>query len=116
VRVQVLDASGRRPEPGRPLVRGPMVVEVRVDGADGQRRRPLAGLAGIELWLDGQRVAAVPTARDVPAVGGTHRFVVRTTERSAGPHSAGPHTVAVRAIPADPGVESRHTQVTLQLR
>ena len=116
VRVQVLDAAGRRLEPGRPRVRGPMVVEVRVDGADGQRRGPLAGLAGIELWLDGQRVAAVPTARDVPAVGGTHRFVVRTTERSAGPHSAGPHTVAVRAIPADPGVESRRTEVTLQLR
>ena len=111
VRVQVLDASGRRPEPGRPLVRGPMVVEVRVDGADGKRRRPLAGLAGIELWLDGQRIAAVPTARGVPAVGGVHRFLVRTAELPAGPH-----TVAARAIPADPGVEARRTEVTLQLR
>ena len=111
VRVQVLDAAGRRPEPGRPLVRGTTVVEVRVDGADGQRRGPLAGIAGIELWLDGQRVAAVPTARGVPAVGGVHRFLVRTAELPAGPH-----TVAVRGIPTDPTVESSHAEATLRLR
>ena len=110
VRMQVLDAAGERPAPGRPFVRGRLVVDVRVDGRAGQRRGTLAGLAGIELWLDGQRMAAVPTAHGVPAVGGTHRFGLRTAGLAVGPH-----TLAVRAVPADPGVEPRRTERTVQL-
>ncbi len=110
VRMQVLDAAGMPPEPGRPFVRGRLVVDVRVDGRAGQREGALAGLAGIELWLDGQRIAAVPTARGVPAVGGTHRFGVRTAGLATGPH-----TLGVRAVPADRGVEQRRTERAIQL-
>jgi len=110
VRVQVLDTDGQRPRSGRPLPRGHLLVDLRVDAAGAQRLGPVTGLAGIELALDGRRIAAVPTALEVPAIGGTHRVTVRTVDLAPGPH-----TVTARAVPADPEVTPRRTEVTVQL-
>lgn len=107
VAAQPLDAAGQVPEPARPLPRGRMVLDVQLHGEPAN----LAGLAGIELWLDGERIATVPTARGVPAVGGRHRFGIRTAALAPGPHA-----VVVRAIPAEPGVEPRRAEITVQLR
>ncbi|MQA17056.1 MAG: hypothetical protein GEV09_23865 [Pseudonocardiaceae bacterium] len=111
VRITALDAAGHPPDPGRPLSRGRMLLDVRLDGAAAQRTGRLSGLAGIELLLDGERIAALPTARDVPAVGGRHRFGVDTSGLAPGRH-----TVVVRAIPADPGVEPRREEITVTVR
>lgn len=76
----------------------------------GTRRAVALGAAAVLVTAGS---ACVRERAPEPTPGG---WCWRTTEHTAGPHSAGPHTAAVRAIPADPGVESRRTEVTLQLR
>ncbi|WP_440902855.1 hypothetical protein [Actinosynnema sp.] len=91
---RVLDASGRPLPPGTPVPRGRVVVEVELVGAPAQHG--LAGLAGFGLWLDGTRIASVPTAVGGPAVAGTYRVAVNTGALPGGPLSEGPHMVEAR--------------------
>lgn len=90
----LLDAAGRPVRPGEPVNRGRAVVEIRLDGLAGQRAAgELAGLAGLEVRLDGDRLAVLPTAVDGPGVAGTWRIAL-----NLGGASGGPHTVEVRAM------------------
>ncbi|SDC73026.1 fibronectin type III domain-containing protein [Actinokineospora iranica] len=81
------------------LPRGRVVLEVRADGLAGQRQSGrLAGMAGVEVRIDGQRVAGIPTVADGPGVGGRWRLALTTKELAAGRH-----TVEVKVVGVDPG-------------
>jgi hypothetical protein len=74
-----------------------MVLEVTADGPGGQRLGgELAGLAGVEIRLDGAKIAGIPTVADGPGVAGVWRLALNTTELSAGAH-----TIEVKAIGVD---------------
>ncbi|WP_433267335.1 fibronectin type III domain-containing protein [Actinosynnema sp. CS-041913] len=61
--------------------------------------REVAAVKGIEVDLDGQRLAALPTGG---AAGGRHEFLVDLNETPAGSHR-----VAVRVLPVDERGETR---------
>lgn len=46
----------------------------------------LAGVQGIELWLDGHLIAGLPTAAEGPGVGGTYVFSIALRNLTVGPH------------------------------
>lgn len=97
-RARFLDASGKLIPPEHPTSRGRLVLEVAMDAGAGQRvAGELAGLAGVEISLDGRPIAGIPTTADGPGVGGRWNLAVNTTGLSAGGH-----TVAIKAIGVDP--------------
>lgn len=63
---------------------------------DGRYSSAVSGVAGFEVWLDGSRVAAQPTAMDGPGLGGRY-----TATFSAGSLSPGHHTFDVRVYSVD---------------
>ncbi|GAA2665074.1 MULTISPECIES: hypothetical protein [Actinosynnema] len=91
---RVLDASGAPLPSGAPVPRGRVVVELVLVGAPAQHG--LAGLAGFGLWMDGTRIASVPTALGGPAVAGSYRVAVNTGSLPGGPLAEGPHMVEAR--------------------
>jgi len=97
---ELLDASGQEIPVGRTVPRGRVVLQVELDGNSAQAESgQLAGLAGVEVWVDNERVAALPTTAGGPGVAGRWRFGLDVSALAAGPH-----TVEVRAIPTDPSV------------
>ncbi|WHT19710.1 fibronectin type III domain-containing protein [Crossiella sp. CA-258035] len=91
----LLDAAGRPVPAGEPVSRGRIVLDIRLDGLAGQvAAGELAGLAGLEVRLDGDRLAALPTAKDGPGVAGSWRIALSL----AGAIATGPHTIEVRAV------------------
>ncbi|MGQ0839701.1 fibronectin type III domain-containing protein [Actinokineospora sp.] len=93
-----LDASGKPIPNDAEVPRGRLVLEVRADGPAGQRLGgELAGLAGMEVRLDGERIAGIPTVVDGPGVAGTWRLAVNTTGLRPGQH-----TIEIKAIGVDP--------------
>lgn len=99
--------------PGAALQAAPPVVQlpaVNVDEAedsgrivldvflDGRYSPEVVGVAGFEVWLDGQRMAAQPTDTAGPGLGGRYTVVF-----SAGTVSPGHHTFDVREYPVDAG-------------
>lgn len=97
--------------PGAALQAAPAVVQlpqVEVDSAqdsgrlvldlhlDGRYSAEVSGVAGFEVWLDGQRMAGQPTDSGGPGLGGRYTVVF-----SAGTLTPGPHTVDVREYPSD---------------
>jgi len=92
-----LDAAGAPISGETAVPRGRMVLEVTADGPGGQRLGgELAGLAGVEIRLDGAKIAGIPTVADGPGVAGVWRLALNTTELSAGAH-----TIEVKAIGVD---------------
>ncbi|MCK2237585.1 MULTISPECIES: fibronectin type III domain-containing protein [unclassified Crossiella] len=90
----LLDAAGRPVPGGEPVAKGRAVIEIRLDGRAGQLAAgELAGLAGLEVRLDGDRLAVLPTAKDGPGAAGSWRIALNLSSTSAGPH-----TVEVRAV------------------
>ncbi|MBP2340187.1 hypothetical protein JOF41_006365 [Saccharothrix coeruleofusca] len=82
----VLDAAGQPVSGGTPVRPGRLVLDLALDGTAGQRATGVAGLAGFTLWLDGDRVAAVPTDADGPGVAGRYRLALNTGGLAEGPH------------------------------
>jgi hypothetical protein len=72
---------------------GRAVLDITLDG---RYSAEVAGVAGFEVWLDGQLVAGQPTAGDGPGLGGRYTVVF-----SAGSLSPGRHVFDVRAYPVD---------------
>ncbi|GAA3438510.1 fibronectin type III domain-containing protein [Kutzneria kofuensis] len=72
---------------------GRVVLDVVLDGRYSQE---VAGVAGFQVWLDGQLVAGQPTDADGPGLGGHYTVVF-----SAGSLSRGKHTFDVREYPVD---------------
>jgi hypothetical protein len=88
-----------------------VLVDVDLDGVGGQLGSgSLAGIAGIELWLDNRRIAGLPTAFDGPGLGGRYAIPVSTTRLEPGPHF-----FELRVIPSDPDRDrtSRLTSFTV---
>ncbi|GAA1265587.1 fibronectin type III domain-containing protein [Saccharothrix xinjiangensis] len=79
----VLDAGGGAVPPGAAVRPGRLVLDLELSGRSGA---PLAGLAGFGVWLDGERVAAVPTDRGGPGIVGRYRLALNTSGFPAGPH------------------------------
>ncbi|WP_211762278.1 hypothetical protein [Kutzneria sp. CA-103260] len=72
---------------------GRLVLDVTLDG---RYSREVTGVAGFEVWLDGQLAAGQPTDTNGPGLGGRYTVVF-----SAGSLSPGKHTVDVREYPVD---------------
>ncbi|WP_018683381.1 hypothetical protein [Actinokineospora enzanensis] len=82
------DAAGNPIGENTEVARGRLVLEVRTDGAAGQRvNGRLAGLAGVEVRLDGNRIAGIPTTVDGPGAGGVWRLALSTTGLPPGKHT-----------------------------
>jgi hypothetical protein len=69
----LLDAAGGKIEDGKTSPTGRVVLEIALDGAG-----PMAGLAGVEIWVDDKRIAGIPTNHDGPGIGGHWRVALNT--------------------------------------
>ncbi|HEX3589348.1 MAG TPA: hypothetical protein VHV74_06925 [Pseudonocardiaceae bacterium] len=108
---QILDASGNPPPQGKPFPRGRGVLAVTMDGVATQRTTgELAGLAGIEVWLDNKELVTVPTAVDGPGIDGTWQISINTAAQAAGAHM-----LDIRAFGTAHGVPFGETFVSYQL-
>ncbi len=102
-----LDTDPRRPNPdalpavevsfgnasGAPLAssvlpaQGTLVLMVNLNAATAQwDSGGVAGVQGIEVWLDGRLIAALPTAADGPGLGGSYAFSIALRGLGRGPH------------------------------
>jgi hypothetical protein len=92
ITVTLGNASGA-PLPGTTVpAHGQLVLTVDLDGTAAQwDSGGVAGVQGIELWLDGRIIAGLPTASDGPGVGG--RYVISVGLRGLTP---GPHVFDIR--------------------
>ncbi|PPK65893.1 hypothetical protein CLV40_112158 [Actinokineospora auranticolor] len=94
----LLDAAGNPVPEDAVLPSGRTVVEVFTDGRAGQLRTGrLASTAGVEVSLDGRRVAGIPTVVDGPGLGGRWRLALTTADLPPGRHS-----VEVKVLGTDP--------------
>ncbi|MCP3799802.1 hypothetical protein NLX83_11090 [Allokutzneria sp. A3M-2-11 16] len=108
---ELLDASARPLVPGKTLTPGRVVLAVELDGPAAQvAAGELAPLAGIEVFVDNERVARLPTAEQGPGIAGRWRFGLGTTELPFGPH-----TVEVRAIGVNPSTPPAQAFVSFLL-
>lgn len=74
------------------------LVDVDLDQVGGQLDSGgIAGIAGIEVWMDNRRIAAIPTAADGPGLGG--RYTMSVSTRRLEP---GPHFIELRVVPIEP--------------
>jgi hypothetical protein len=66
---------------------GTLVLMVDLNAATAQwDSGGVAGVQGIELWLDGRLIAALPTAADGPGLGGSYSFSIALHGFGHGPH------------------------------
>jgi hypothetical protein len=94
---QMLGATGDPIPEGSTAVPGRVLVDVHLNGPAAQRiAGEVAGLGGIEIRLDGRRIAAFPTTVDGPGVGGQWRLPLTTNQ-----FGTGPHIIEVRAVGVD---------------
>jgi hypothetical protein len=86
----LLDASGSKIENGK-SPSGRVVLEITMTGSG-----PLAGLAGVEVWVDTKRIAGIPANRDGPGVAGKWRLALNTSA-----FEPGVHVLEVKGISTD---------------
>jgi hypothetical protein len=111
LKARVLDANGAVPRPGKPLPRGRAVLDITMTGLTAQRiTGQLAGLAGIEVWLDDVELVAVPTAVDGPGIAGEWQVAFEP-----GDVHKGSHNIDVRAFGAQRGISFAETFVSFEL-
>jgi hypothetical protein len=66
---------------------GTLVLMVDLDASSAQwDSGGVAGVQGVELWLDGRLVAGLPTAADGPGLGGRYSFSIALHGLGRGPH------------------------------
>ena len=105
VSLTLLDAAGNKIESG-PGPRGRVVLDVTASSDDVD----VAGLAGLEIWVDNKRVAGISTNRDGPAVLGKWRLALDT-----GSFAPGPRDLEVKTIGTDPNVSFQFTSTAWQI-
>lgn len=94
---QMLGATGNPIPEGATAVSGRVLIDVHLNGPAAQRiAGEVAGLGGIEIRLDGRKIAAFPTTVDGPGIGGQWRLPLTTNQ-----FGAGPHIIEVRAVGVD---------------
>jgi hypothetical protein len=109
---ELRDAAGDALVPGAPVERGRLVLDVALDGLTGQRTTgQVGGVAGIQVLLDNQIVAGLPTTRDGPAAGGSYQFGMSLNKLSPGSH-----TIQVRVYGTESGTRPHNNWINFQLR
>jgi hypothetical protein len=64
------------------------VLDIELDAAKAQRTSgQVAGLAGVEITMDGRPLAGIPAVTDGPGIGGHWRIALNTTGLTAGGHT-----------------------------
>ncbi|MET0135397.1 MAG: fibronectin type III domain-containing protein [Kibdelosporangium sp.] len=101
----LLNAAGEKIENGRASPRGRVVLEVTATG-----QGPLAGLAGIEVWVDNRRVAGLPADREGPGVTGKWRLAL-----NAGTLQPGVHNLELKAISTEDGTSPQFASISWQV-
>jgi hypothetical protein len=101
----LLDASGAKIENDGTSPRGRIVLEITFGGSG-----DLAGLAGVELWVDNKRIAAIPTNRDGPGVAGRLRLALNTTS-----FQPGVRDIEIKAISTDAGTSPQTSALPWQI-
>jgi hypothetical protein len=108
---ELRNAAGERLVDGQPVARGRVVLDVSLDGLAGQRETgELAGMAGIEVRLDNQLVAGLPTTSDGPAPAGNYQFAL-----SASRLRAGSHVIELRVYGVVSGTRPRGLWLSFQI-
>jgi hypothetical protein len=109
---ELRDAAGGALVPGAPVERGRLVLDVALDGLAGQRTTgQVGGVAGIQVLLDNQIVAGLPTTHDGPAAGGSYRFGMSSNKLNTGGH-----VIEVRVYGTESGTRPRSHWINFQLR
>ncbi|HEY3260701.1 MAG TPA: hypothetical protein VGJ95_10605 [Pseudonocardiaceae bacterium] len=94
-----------------PAPRGKLEVEVQVDGLPAQAvGRGVGGWVALRVELDGRRILDFPTATDGPAVAGSYRFTLDTTDLPNGYYP-----LVVSLIPERAGLAGTTERATLRL-
>ncbi|MFL6141506.1 MAG: hypothetical protein ACJ72N_06510 [Labedaea sp.] len=97
----LLDAAGTAIPALQEVPRGRLVLEVVADAEAAQRATgEVAGLAGVEVVLDGKQLAGIPTAAEGPGVGGRWRIALNTTGLTPGGHNLQVTAFGVDAVTA----------------
>jgi len=92
------DAAGKPIAEEGEVPRGRLVLEVVADARAGQRiAGEVSGLAGVEVYLDGDQIAGIPTTKNGPGIGGSWRLAVNTAGLGQGKH-----TVEIKTVGVDP--------------
>jgi hypothetical protein len=109
---ELRNAAGQRLVEGNPVPPGRVVLAVSLDGLAGQRETgELAGIAGIEVRLDGKLIAGLPTTTtDGPAAAGDYQFGLSVSRLSAGSH-----VLELRVLGAQSGTRPRGLWVSFQV-
>jgi hypothetical protein len=82
------DAAGTPIPTMQEVPRGRLVLDVILDPVATQRfSGAVAGLAGIEISIDGKPLAGIPTVTDGPGIGGHYRLAVDTNDLPSGGHN-----------------------------
>jgi hypothetical protein len=108
---ELRNAAGERLVEGDPVPRGRVVLAVALDGVAGQRETgELAGIAGIEVRMDGKLIAGLPTTSDGPAAAGVYQFGL-----SASRLNAGSHVLELRVLGSQSGTRPRGLWLSFQV-
>jgi hypothetical protein len=105
VTAALLDAAGGAIENGKPSPRGRVVLEVTLAGSG-----DLAGVAGVEVWVDDKRIAGIPANHDGPGVAGRFRLALNTSA-----FQVGVRNIDIKAISTDPGASPQLTSIPWQI-
>jgi hypothetical protein len=110
--VTLLDAGGRPLPPDQPLPQGRVVLNLVLDGPGGERQNgQVAGLAGFDIWLDGTKLATVPTTAGGPGIAGQWQIALGT-----GTMPAGQHTIDMHGFSTNNTIASVSTAVTFTVK
>jgi hypothetical protein len=110
--VTLFDAGGLPLPANQPLPAGRVVLNVMLDGPGGERLNgQIAGLAGFDVWLDGTKLATVPTTANGPGIAGEWQIALDT-----GTMPAGQHTIDMHGFSTDRAIASVSTAVTFTVQ
>jgi hypothetical protein len=97
----LLDAAGGKIENSTASPRGRVVLDIALDGSG-----IMAGLAGVEIWVDDKRIAGLPANHDGPGITGHWRVALNT-----GSFAPGVRNVELKLISVDGGTQPQFTTV-----
>ncbi|HEY4020707.1 MAG TPA: hypothetical protein VGM75_18595 [Pseudonocardiaceae bacterium] len=110
--VTLLDAGGLALPANQPLPTGRVVLNLQLDGPGGERLNgQVAGLAGFDIWLDGTKLATVPTTAGGPGVAGQWQIALDT-----GTMPPGQHTIDMHGFSTDNAIASVSAAVTFTVK
>jgi hypothetical protein len=108
----LLDAGGLPLPANQPLPTGRVVLNIAMDGPSGERLNgQIAGLAGFDVWLDGTKLATVPTTAGGPGISGQWQIALDT-----GTMPPGQHTIDMHGFSTDNAIASVSTAVTFTVK